>query len=1127
MTQATLFDQPITLDIPQLSYGPVALGAGTMQLVLGASQTVSAKPYGEITISPRIKENSYLLPSGEVVIITSRKKIDRPTDVDGVLFQAADGRLNWQSHKAIEQIDIDAASRGWPSVVTDRALTWRGQFTFKVERADDRGVVAPGDEGLRPPQIGALHAIGAHWSLSDQPGTIVMPTGTGKTETMLSTLAAYDKDRIFVVVPTDALRSQTARKFLTFGLLRKLGALAEGAGNPLVGIITKRPTKVEDLEILERCNVVITTMAALKNTTKTASDDDTGDEGDGENEDEQTAEVDDLNLYEEIAKRIDVLFVDEAHHIPASSWSKFREAFRGKPVLQFTATPFRRDGRLVDGQVLYNYPLRRAQEDKYFKPITFEPVYEPSPAKGDRAVAEVAVERLRRDRREGLNHLMMARCKNITRAKEIHALYAELAPELAPVLIHSKMSNAAALIEDLRAGRNRIAVCVNMLGEGFDLPELKIAAIHDLHKSLAILLQFTGRFTRSAGDNIGDATIVANIADPNVSGALERLYSEDADWNQLLSEMSSDAAKDHARLVQFLQEAKPIVGDEDDRDTAISRQLLRPTLSTLIYEAKDFQPKKFHDGLPDTLAVERAWLHAQSNTLFFVTVAEPYIKWTRSKSVRDRQWALFVLHYDSKRKLLYLSSSDKSSDFKGVAKAVGAGDLITGETIFRSLGRIARLLFQNIGLKKHGRRNLSYAMYTGAQVAEALGLSETAGASKSNLSGIGWEEGKQISIGCSAKGRIWSREQGSIPRFNDWCEGVGDKLRDASIDMKDLLANVLIPTEVQTLPDAEVMSIEWPLEMLRESEERIAFVQGTREENSLTFELSLIGADRTANTIDFELVEARSGRWATFRYALGGANGFSVTQTSGERVIVKIGRIMPTPLDTSFSSWPPLFRFIDLTELDANLHIKPNNPQGFTISEDRFEPWDWTGVDFTKETMWKGGEIREDSIQMHAAKHFLDAGFDIIFDDDASGEAADLVCVKLEEDQIRVAFVHCKFAGGATPGERIKDVVEVSSQAIRSTKWNGRFHQLVQHIKKRDDALSTAARPSRFIAGTAADLNQLVKVSRIKPVRSEILIVQPGLSKAARTADQSQVLAAALTYLKETIDVDMRIVCSD
>ena len=55
----------------------------------------------------------------------------------------------------------------------------------------------------------------------------------------------------------------------------------------------------------------------------------------------------------------------------------------------------------------------------------------------------------------------------------------------------------------MRKGESRIVICVNMLGEGFDLPELKIVALHDLHKSLPILLQFAGRFSRTspiAGD---------------------------------------------------------------------------------------------------------------------------------------------------------------------------------------------------------------------------------------------------------------------------------------------------------------------------------------------------------------------------------------------------------------------------------------------------------------------------------------------------------------------------------------------------------------------------------------------------------------------------------------------------
>jgi len=54
-----------------------------------------------------------------------------------------------------------------------------------------------------------------------------------------------------------------------------------------------------------------------------------------------------------------------------------------------------------------------------------------------------------------------------------------------------------------------------------------------------------------------------------------------------------------------------------------------------------------------------------------------------------------------------------------------------------------------------------------------------------------------------------------------------------------------------------------------------------------------------------------------------------------------------------------------------------------------------------------------------------------------------------------------------------------------------------------------------------------VKLSRFKEIRPEILIVQPGLSQRGRTQEQSAVLAAALVYLKETIGIDLDIVCSD
>lgn len=123
-----------------------------------------------------------------------------------------------------------------------------------------------------------------------------------------------------------------------------------------------------------------------------------------------------------------------------------------------------------------------------------------------------------------------------------------------------------------------------------------------------------------------------------------------------------------------------------------------------------------------------------------------------------------------------------------------------------------------------------------------------------------------------------------------------------------------------------------------------------------------------------------------------------------------------------------------------------------------------------KESIWKDDAEREDSIQWRAAQHFIDGGFDIVFDDDSAGEAADLVCLKEERDHIRLALVHCKFAGGERPGERVKDVVEVCSQAVRSAKWKWKFRDLCRHFTGREKRLAKDNRFSRFLTGRPADL---------------------------------------------------------
>ncbi len=1046
-------------------------------------------------VSPRIEERLLILQSGEKVILTNRRTCPHPKGVDGVLLQHEDGTHTWLSHRLLEGQDDP---KQWKRLKADISSSWSAGIRYAAERTNDDGKIER--PGLRPPQIGALHAIGMHWSLYRTPATIVMPTGTGKTETMIAAFVGHVRGPLLVVVPSSPLRAQTQEKFLRLGLLRKLGVVSDDLRNPIVGTITKRPRSSEELDIFKDCHVLITTMAAVSQGTA-------------------------VPLGPAISDVTNTLIIDEAHHVAARSWTSFRDSFSKSRVLQFTATPFRRDGMLVDGEVIYSYPLRRAQNDGYFKHIQFDPVCEIAPVDADRAIAVKAIEQLSRDLDNGLDHILMARCGTIDRARSIHALYENLCPQYRPILVHSDDPTSAERIPHLLSRHSRIVVCVEMLGEGFNLPQLKIAAAHDTHKSLAVLLQFTGRFTRTADADIGNATFIANIADQDVSAGLERLYSEDPDWNYLLAELSSDAAKEHKELVDFLHESQPLHQEsDDDALTPISPALLRPKFSTVAYRTASFSPRRFHRALSESSEVHRVWLHNQSNTLYFVTKTEPPVQWTRAKSIQDRQWDLYVVHYDPELALLFIHSSDKSSVHEELAKAVGGqhAALVRGDPVFRTLAGINRLQFQNLGITKHARRNLRYAMYTGADVKQALDLSHTAGSTKSNLQGTGYERGSPIAVGCSYKGRIWSKESGPIGKLTRWCRRVGAKLVDNSINTDRIIDNVMIPEEVDAFPDVTVLSLEWPIEILKQQEDRVLFRHAGPDIPLSLFQLVYdeVSTDRRTLRFHLEYGKLRSD----FDYRLGVPNAFSFEHVGGTPLSIVVGRL-ETPLAAFLSDYPLPVRFVDLSELDGNLLIRPQEAQELRFPPEHFEVWDWTGTDVTKESLWKDGSERPDSIQAQTARNFSDGGFDIIFDDDAPGEAADLVCFRMDDEAIRFSLIHCKYSK-SLGGARVKDVVEVCAQAVRSGRWIWNFKGLCRHVFTRERLLASDARPSRFLRGTPRQLNQLLQASRFKEVRGEILIVQPGISQAAHTTQQAAVLASAHCFLNDTVGVPLDVICS-
>jgi len=124
--------------------------------------------------------------------------------------------------------------------------SWIGAFSY-VQEDPPRQIV-----GLRNPQLGALHAIHAHWSVTDATATIVMPTGTDKTEVLLSMLVSLLCPRLLVVAPTDALRAQLAEKFATLGVLKFPGStlLNINAKYPVVCTLHHIPNAPDEVDYI-------------------------------------------------------------------------------------------------------------------------------------------------------------------------------------------------------------------------------------------------------------------------------------------------------------------------------------------------------------------------------------------------------------------------------------------------------------------------------------------------------------------------------------------------------------------------------------------------------------------------------------------------------------------------------------------------------------------------------------------------------------------------------------------------------------------------------------------------------------------------------------------------------------
>lgn len=989
----------------------------------------------------------------------------------------------------------------------DVAKTWRGSFTYIEEDREARL------DGLRQPQAGAIHSWLASKKTRKDRAIIVMPTGTGKTETMLGIMVTGQCKKLLVTVPSDALRDQISEKFITLGKLHEFNIVTKECKNPYVAIINSGLDNVEDWrQILDRSNVIVTTMALL---VKIAPD-----------------------VKSLLSNTVTNVFVDEAHHVEAKTWSEFFDTFDRTKITQFTATPFRNDGKKLKGEYVYTFTLRAAQQQGYYQKINFCPVYELERENADKEIAKEAVKILREDREvKRKDHFLMARCKDTTRAEEVYQYYREY-EEYNPIVIHSKTPNKEKKLEEIKNGEHQIIVCVNMLGEGFDLPQLKVAAIHDEKQSLPITLQFIGRFTRTAR-NIGEASFVTNMAYPPMADDVRNLYLKDADWNFIIPGLNDKATEEQQAFTELLNDFP------DLHETDIPFQSINPALSTVIYRLDSFvwNTDNWKEVFTERDFDYRYGSVNEANDMMIIILGSiEGVDWTNYEGIQNRSWNVILLHkYDAGNyKHLYINSSFSKPSFDKLVKALfGAGqEKLSGDIMFRSFHGMSRLLVQIFGGRKAIAGDLSFKSYVGPDVENGLKKLEQGTLIQNNIFASGIINGERTTHGCSKSGKIWSYRRGNLHSFKGWSHRIGALVEDPTIRTNEIFKHTLKVDAVASPPQSVPISIDWDDDIYKNARYNQTLQFEGSDEQVYIFDTAIELTERQyddINNLPSDILFQITYKGFCTRYRISYASvqnddkiqySYRVEKLEGPSISFKRGYIPFGDIVDYFNKEKrsPVFFFANGSMLYANNLVQ--------LREEVITPYsaeDLIGYNFIGDGVSIGDESMDwphkpNTIQYYMWQRIND-DYELLFDDDGSGEVADLIGIRQDVETIYVDLYHLKFAQDNRISKRIDNFYAVCGQAEKSLKWRNGDMNIFKRLIYR--TTHTVKAENRILKGDVDLLKQWSQeAGYTKKVKFHLHIVQPGLSKADAPADILHLLGVVQNYAFEVCNSGLTVHCS-
>jgi superfamily II DNA or RNA helicase len=914
---------------------------------------------------------------------------------------------------------------------------------FNIEGGHDIGL------GYWDCQRGAIWAVKSHFTASDSPALVSMPTGSGKTAVMMGIAFELRASKILIVTPSQIIREQIYQNFKSLELIRRIGVYScvDDGGPRVKELVNKCRSKKEWEQLLNDYGVLVTTPLCVSPIVK-----------------DVVAPPKDM---------IDMVIFDEAHHIPAVTWNALKEALPKARKILLTATPFRRDRKRIKATRVYHYSIRRALQAGIYRQVEFVPLTTSIElVKRDKILCEETISKFSELSEIEGQAKVLIRTDRIEHAEALLKLYSQSA--LRVDVIHSKRSahrNVKA-INELRAGVLDGIVCVGMVNEGFDVPELRIAVLHAVPKSIPYTVQFIGRVSRSQKNQEGKSYL---LADPDlVRGEVDEIYKYDSDWVELIPE-----------IVDILSLSRRSVFEIDESEETPRIYTVRKGFS---FSKQGISLRRdidiVHEEQRDNGALMR----------IIVTRVEAHPNWARKTDLAFKSYDLHIYNFLEKYGLIFeFTSSDFISLF--VRKELFHGDYqrLSGKRLCNVCADFGFGNYFMVGIRNvigKSPSQAAYKMYLGSESQRAIrrveGRSYAPGHALVRLL-----DGETRGVALD-NSKVWAMARVPVETLNDWCVQICAMIKGAHVitgfPQIEFLAkpDVINKLEQRPIGVRENGLLEKMLLMWIEFSHKGKTVR--RENIYPVFKIDKF--DEITGIMRCELYFCDSCPEITLEFNAADGGGWKIVGDNSVNIQIEdASRIVFAGGVLDFlAEYPPVLFMPDGSAIVGNTKWEVTF-RSSGVPESILYAKNWSKCEITKEV---GKAATKDKINvLQATEAFLNEEFSgaNIICDHGKGEIADYVVMGDRRGRPIIRFVHCKASKFKNVGLRVEDCYEVVGQAVKSLRWvmsRDLLKRLYDRISRR-----SATQNTKLLA-----IEQLKDTFQPAEWQYEIIIVQPGFDIA-------------------------------